>query len=123
MAQQMTKYQTPRKLAHPRRRDVFLHAIKTSRLVGALGKDKRIPIVRKVFFFGIILALLLILLFPDAIDETFLSFALPIAGTVLGIPLDVGFDWAAFALVSVSLLRLFPAEIVSEHYQRLFHRI
>lgn len=114
------KYEVPSKLVHPRRRDIFFHAIKTSRLVGALSKDRRVPVIRKICFFGIILALILILLFPDAIDETVLSFALPFVGTILGVPLDAGFDWIALALVSVSLLRIFPAEVVSEHYQRLF---
>lgn len=117
------KYEVPYKLAHPKRRDIFFHAIKTSQLVGALSKDRRVPIIRKVCFFGIILALVLILLFPDAIDETILSVALPFVGTILGVPLDVGFDWIALALVSVSLLRIFPTDVVSEHYQRLFHHL
>jgi hypothetical protein len=113
----------PGKIAHPRRRDVFFHAIKTGKLIGALTKDRRISIVRKVFFFGSILALLVLLFFPDFIDEAVLSLVLPFVGTILGIPLDAGFDWVAFALVVVSLLRVFPAEIVGEHYQRLFRRV
>jgi hypothetical protein len=115
----------PQQVAHnkrtqPRRRDIFFHAIKTSRLIGALTKDRRISVVRKVVFFGLILLLLAILLFPDALEELGLSFALPILGTVLGLPIDAGFDWMAFALAVIALFRLFPAEIVSEHYQRLF---
>jgi hypothetical protein len=39
---------------------------------------------------------------------------------VLGVPLDAGFDWVAFALAVVSLLRFFPAELVAEHYQQIF---
>jgi len=96
--------------------------VKTGRLIGALFKDRRVSIVRKVAFFVVILALLALLAFPDTIDEIGLSFVLPLVGTILGIPLDAGFDWIAFALLSVSLLRIFPAEIVSEHYQRLFKR-
>jgi hypothetical protein len=122
MLQQTTNATHPRTITHPKRRDIFFHFIKTGRLVTALTKDRRISIVRKVSFFGIILALLAILLFPDALDEFVLSVALPFVGTILGIPLDAGFDWIAFALASVSLLRIFPAEIVSEHYQRLFHK-
>ncbi len=126
MSQQIARYPTPmppvRKGARPKRRDIFFHAIKTSRLIGALGKDRRISIARKVLFFGSILALLLILLFPDALDEAFLSIVMPVVGTVLGIPLDVGFDWMAFALAVVSLLRIFPAPLVAEHYERVFHR-
>ena len=79
--------------------------------------------MRKVLFFVIILALLAVLFFPDTIDEIGLSVVLPFVGTILGIPLDAGLDWGTFALLSVSLLRIFPAEIVSEHYQRLFHEV
>lgn len=122
MAQQTTHTTLPATIVHPKRRDIFFHFIKTGRLIGALSKDRRISIIRKVFFFAIILALLAILLFPDALDEIGLSIALPLVGTVLGIPLDAGFDWIAFALASVSLLRIFPAEIVSEHYQHLFEK-
>jgi|SRR6185312_354570 len=121
MVQQTTKTDLPRTIVRPRRRDIFFHFIKTGRLIGALSKDRRVSIVRKVLFFVIILAFLAILAFPDAIDEIGLSFALPLVGTVLGVPLDAGFDWITFALISVSLLRIFPAEIVSEHYQQLFH--
>jgi hypothetical protein len=120
MLQQSTNASLPPAIAHPKRRDVFFHFIKTGRLIGALTTDKRVSIARKVFFFGIIVVLLAILVFPDALDEIGLSVVLPFIGTVLGIPIDAGFDWIAFALLSVSLLRVFPAEIVSEHYQRLF---
>ena len=122
MLEQTTKTALPRKVAHPKRRDIFFHFIKTGRLIGALFTDRRVSLIRKVSFFVIILAFLAILLFPDALDEIGLSVVLPVVGTVLGIPLDAGFDWIAFALVSVSLLRIFPAEIVSEHYQRLFEK-
>lgn len=121
MLQQTTDTKLPRAIAQPRRRDIFFHFIKTGKLIGALSKDRRVSVVRKVAFFGIILVLLAVLLFPDVLDEIGLSVALPLVGTVLGIPVDAGFDWIAFALFSVSLLRIFPAEIVAEHYQRLFH--
>ncbi len=120
MTQQMTNTALPRAIVRPKRRDIFFHFIKTSRLVGALSADGRVSIARKVLFFTLVLVLLAVLLFPDALDEIGLTFALPIVGTILGIPIDAGFDWIAFALASVSLLRIFPAEIVSEHYQHLF---
>src|SRR4029077_6186825 len=112
MAQQMTK--TPKKnlRVRPRRIDIFFHAIKTSKLIGALTMDRRISIIRKALFFMFILCLLAILAFPDFFDEVFLSVVMPLLGTVLGVPLDAGFDWIAFTLVVVSLLRIFPAEIV-----------
>jgi len=127
MMQQQTPTPTerravPRLLARPKRRDIFLHGGKTFKFIGALVADPRIPLWRKALFFGSIAALLLVLLFPDAINETLLSTALPIVGTVLGVPLDAGFDWVAFALVAVSLLRFFPAPLVAEHYERIFKR-
>ncbi|HEU5227844.1 MAG TPA: hypothetical protein VFU49_08540 [Ktedonobacteraceae bacterium] len=106
---------------HPRRRDIFLHGVKTSKLIGALLKDRRVPIARKLLFLGAIAALLGILLFPDAFNEAFLSIVMPVVGTVLGVPLDAGFDWMAFSLVVVNLLRFFPAAMVAEHYREIFH--
>jgi hypothetical protein len=122
MSQQTMSYQLPEKLVHPKRFDIFLHAGKTLKLIGALLKDRRVPLVRKVLFFGSILFVLALLLFPDAFGEMFLSTVLPFVGTVLGVPVDAGFDWVAFAVVVVSLLRVFPPELVSEHYRTVFHK-
>jgi hypothetical protein len=108
------------KRARPRRFDIFLHAAKTGRLIKALTTDRRVALWRKALFFGSIGALLIVLLFPDALNEVVLSTVFPLVGTVLGIPLDAGFDWVAFALTVVSLLRFFPAELVAEHYRQIF---
>jgi hypothetical protein len=75
-----------------------------------------------MLFFGSILFVLVLLLFPDALGEVFLSAVLPLVGTVLGVPIDAGFDWVVFAMVLVSLLKVFPVELVSEHYRRVFQR-
>jgi hypothetical protein len=109
-------------LAQPHRLDVFFHAFKTCRLIKALLIDRRIQAYRKILFFVTLAALLAILLFPDAIGETVLSIVLPIIGTIAGVPLDAGFDWLAFALVGIHLLRYFPADIVSEHYTNIFEK-
>lgn len=122
MVQRTTSATVTRKLARPKRRDIFFHLIKTGKLIGALGTDRRISIVRKFLFFGMVIGLLAILLFPDAFGEVVMSVILPLVGTVLGVPLDAGFDWVTFAIVVVSLLHLFPAEIVSEHYQAIFQK-
>lgn len=123
-------YQPPQSLSagfrsgrsRPKRRDIFLHASKTLKLIGALVTDPRIPLWRKALFFGSIAGLLVILLFPDALNEFMLSTVVPLAGTVLGIPIDAGFDWLAFALAIVSLLRFFPADLVAEHYRQVFRK-
>ena len=107
---------------HPRRSDIFLHAFKTLKLIGALVTDRRVPLWSKLLFVGAIAGLLTLLLFPDVLDEVVLSAILPLVGTLLGVPLDAGFDWLAFALALVSLLHVFPAPLVAEHYGRIFHR-
>ena len=118
--QQSTTSSRVEALAHPKRFDIFFHAIKTFKLIGALLMDGRISILRKILFLGTIAVLLAILIFPDAFNEIVLSTALPLVGTVLGVPLDAGFDWIAFSLVVVNLLHFFPAEIISEHYRQIF---
>ncbi|GCE10550.1 hypothetical protein [Tengunoibacter tsumagoiensis] len=112
----------PRRLEHVKRLDIFFHGFKTLKLVGRLLGDGRVPLLRKVLFLGSIAGLLVLLLFPDALGEVVLSTIVPVIGTVAGVPIDAGFDWAAFALVVVSLLRFFPAEMVSEHYRSVFHK-
>ena len=119
-------YPTPQaiygKRARPKRLDIFFHLGKTFRLIGELLTDRRIPPWRKALFFASIGGLLVILFFPDVLGEFVMSTALPLAGTVLGIPVDAGFDWIAFAMAIVTLLRFFPAELVAEHYRQVFNR-
>ncbi len=104
----------------PGRMEIFLHLFKTGRLIKALLFDRRVAFWRKAFFFGSIGGLLFILLFPDLLNETIMSTVLPLAGSVIGVPLDAGFDWLAFAIAVVTLLRFFPAEFVAEHYRQIF---
>ncbi len=117
MQQQLAKKPT----AFPRRRDIFFHFFKTGKLVGALFTDRRVPLTRKIFFVAVIAALLAVLFFPDAIGDLGLGAVLPVIGNVLGVPIDAGFDWTAFALLAVNLLKVFPAYIVAEHYNDIFH--
>jgi hypothetical protein len=118
--QQSTTFSKAEALARPKRFDIFFHAIKTFKLIGALLMDGRISIGRKALFLGSIGVLLAILIFPDAFNEVVMSTVLPLVGTVLGVPVDAGFDWIAFSFVVVNLLRFFPAEIISEHYRNIF---
>jgi hypothetical protein len=109
-----------RQPTRPGRIEIFFHIFKTGRLVKALLFDRRVSLWRKVFFFSAIGALLFLLLFPDLLNETVMSIVLPLAGTVLGVPLDAGFDWLAFAIAVVTLFRFFPPELVAEHYRQIF---
>jgi hypothetical protein len=117
---QQTPFRLGRHRTRPRRIDIFLHGVKTFKLIGALIGDPRVGLWRKALFFGSLGALLLILLFPDALNEFVLSTILPLVGTVLGIPIDAGIDWLGFALVVVTLLRFFPPHLVAEHYRQIF---
>jgi hypothetical protein len=116
MQQQVSK----KAVTYPRRRDIFLHFVKTGKLIGALFTDPRVPVMRKVLFIVAIAVLLAVLLFPDTVGELGLSAVLPLVGTVLGVPIDAGFDWTAFALLAVNLLHVFPAYLVGEHYNDIF---
>jgi hypothetical protein len=122
MLQQSTKSEARRPVLRPKRLDIFLHATKTVRLLATLMREPRIPVIRKLLFLGSIIVLLLILLFPDIADSVLLGAILPFVGIFLGVPLDAGVDWVAFSLLVVSLLRFFPAEVVSEHYRNIFEK-
>lgn len=104
----------------PRRRDIFLHVFKTFKLVGSLITDRRVALWRKLLFIASLGGIVALLFFPDLFNEAFLSTVLPLVGTVAGVPIDAGFDWAAFALVAVNLFRFFPAEVVSEYYRNIY---
>ena len=110
------------KRSRPRRLDIFFHIGKTFRLIGELLTDRRIPLWRKALFFASIGGLLVILLFPDVLGDFVMGTVIPLAGTVIGIPIDAGFDWVAFALALVTLLRFFPADLVTEHYRQVFRK-
>ncbi|HLX40120.1 MAG TPA: hypothetical protein VKR42_06285 [Ktedonobacteraceae bacterium] len=116
----MQQSQTMYGNTQPKRLTLFLHLRKTFKLIGALITDRRIPVWRKLVFAATIAFLLVLLLFPDILNETLLSIAMPIVGTVTGIPIDAGFDWTAFAIVLVNLLKFFPPTLVAEHYQNIF---
>ncbi len=118
----MMQQRTSQIIAQPKRFVIFFHAIKTFKLIGSLLIDPRVPLLRKLLFLGSIGVLLAILIFPDTLNEVVLSTVLPLVGTVLGVPIDAGMDWIAFALLVVNFLHFFPEDLVSEHYQQIFGR-
>ncbi|MDQ2885694.1 MAG: hypothetical protein M3Y39_06375 [Chloroflexota bacterium] len=118
----MMQQQAVKQNAYPRLPEIFFHGIKTLKLIGALFRDPRVVAFRKALFVLAVVVLAVILFFPDVVGELGLSAALPIVGTILGVPIDGSVDWAAFALLAVNLLRIFPADIVAEHYDEIFRR-
>lgn len=116
----MVQQQVVQAKAQPKRFELFFHITKTFKLLGALLADRRVSVFRKIAFLGSIAFLLVLLFFPDLLNEAFLSTVLPVVGTVIGVPIDAGVDWTAFAMLMVNFMRFFPDTIVAEHYQRIF---
>lgn len=112
---------TGQKHGQPRRSDLVFHVVKTSKLVGAVMTDGRVPVIRKLAYLGVVGLMLAVLLFPEVFGDLVALIAF-LPADILGIPAEGAFDWVAFAVASFSLLKLFPAEIVGEHYDRLFRR-
>ena len=101
-----------------KRKQIFLHPIRSIRLLHALMIDSRIHWGRKVLFVSLLVGMAALLFFPNVLEEGFLSTVLPVVGTFIGIPFGAGFDWAAFAFASVHVLSVFPADLLQEHYDR-----
>jgi hypothetical protein len=100
---------------------MLLHLGKTFALTGAVLSDRRVSWLPKVAFLGLIGALVAGLIFPEmAVD---VLGVIPTAGLdLLGIPAEAGIDWVVFGVAAFNLLKLFPADIVGEHYDRLFRK-
>lgn len=122
-AQQQTspkQNQQQQQHGQPKRTDLIFHLVKTGKLVAAVLGDRRVNILRKVVYLGAVGVLLALLLFPEALAEvaTLVTVVFPF----LEIPADATIDWVAFAVATFTLLKVFPKEIVGEHYDRLFRR-
>lgn len=98
---------------------LLFHIRKTFALVSAVLGDRRVHWLPKATFLGCLGALLIALLGGDAVSEL-VSNVLPVVGPVLGIPIDGSIDWVVFAVAAFNLLKLFPSDVVGEHYDRLF---
>lgn len=102
---------------------LLFHFGKTTALVGSVLQDARVSWLPKVVFLTCIVALLAAIILPELGIDTAAFFALPGLGAAfdaLGLPVDASFDWVAFTVAAFNLLKLFPVEIVGEHYDRLF---
>lgn len=109
----------PSKRSSMNQLSLLLHIRKTALLINAVLHDARVHWVPKSLFLGTLTALVIALLGGDAVGEM-VSNIFPVIGPVLGLPADAGLDWVAFSVAAFNLLKLFPADIVGEHYDRLF---
>ena len=96
---------------------------KTFSLVKSVFEDARVHWMPKIVF-TLSLATLLVALF---IPELFADLVAAIPGFTLpldfiGIPVEGGLDWVVAAVAAFNLLRLFPSQVVDEHYDRIFSK-
>jgi hypothetical protein len=95
----------------------IVHLPRTLKIAGNVLKDARVSIMPKIMFVGGIIALLVALLTPETLAEFVNMF--PVVGQLLGaleIPVDGAIDWLAIGFAALNLLRLFPQDVVNEHY-------
>lgn len=104
---------------------MFFHMFKTFSLTGSVLGDARVHPVRKMAFVTVLGTLILAALGVEGAAElvTQVLNVIPGLGLVIGageVPVDFVVDWTLVTVAAFNLLRLFPADIVGEHYDRLF---
>ncbi|MFI5273469.1 MAG: hypothetical protein ACHQ4H_10605 [Ktedonobacterales bacterium] len=102
---------------------LLFHFRKTFSLIGAVLHDARVHWLPKTIFLTCLGALLAAVLFPEVAADTLALIGIPGLGALfdaLGLPIDASIDWAAFSVAAFNLLKLFPTDIVGEHYDSLF---
>jgi len=101
---------------------LLFHIPKTFSLIGAVFRDARVHWLPKIVFSLSLAVLLLALLTPETFAEIVGFIGLPLTAPfeLLGIPVDGTIDWAVLGVAAFNLLRLFPSQVVGEHYSRIF---
>ena len=104
---------------------MLFHMFKSVSLAVSLLVDPRVHTARKAVFITVIGALIAAAIGIEGVGEavTQLLNVVPGLGAFIGvgeIPVDVTIDWVLVAAAMFNLLKLFPKEIVGEHYDRLF---
>ncbi|HEX9069201.1 MAG TPA: hypothetical protein VF807_10565 [Ktedonobacterales bacterium] len=100
---------------------MIIHLGKTFKLIGAVYADPRVHWLPKVGFVGAIGLLMAALFFPELGADIVSGALTGGVADAIGIPAEGVIDWMAFSVASWKLLSLFPADVVSEHYNAIFH--
>jgi hypothetical protein len=114
----------PKPYSSPNPIAMLFHLVRTFLLTGSLLNDPRIHPARKIVFLTVLGTLVAAALGVEVAGEAVTNLV-PILGQFLGlgeIPVDAAIDWVVIAVAAYNLLKVFPAEIVGEHYDRLFRR-
>ncbi|HEX8995045.1 MAG TPA: hypothetical protein VF812_03335 [Ktedonobacterales bacterium] len=93
------------------------HLPRTLKVAGSVMADARVKALPKILFVGSIVFILAALLTPEALAE-FIAFV-PGVGDILalaGLPVDATIDWLALGITALNLMKLFPQDIVNEHF-------
>jgi hypothetical protein len=112
----------PIKRSFPGRIESLFRAGRTVKLVNSLMHDRRVSVFRKISFGAALISLLVAMIFPELVADSFLSTIMPFISSVIGIPLEAGIDWFTFVMLLPVLMRIFPAPIMQEHYQIIFRK-
>lgn len=102
---------------------MLLHLPKTVSLIGATMRDARVRFFPKFMFISSLSILLLALVFPESFADVS-ALLVPFFGPVfdaIGIPTEGALDWLAIGVAAYNLFKLFPSEVVGEHYDQIFH--
>ncbi len=98
----------------------IVHLPRTLKVARNVLGDARVNVLPKIMFVGGIVALLAALFTPEAFAET--VNLIPGLGQLLGaleLPVDGAVDWIALGIAALNLMRLFPQEVVDEHYNNV----
>lgn len=101
---------------------MLFHLAKTFALTGSLLSDQRVHPARKAVFITVMGVLIAAALGVDAAGEVVTNL-FPIVGQFVGLgelPVDAVVDWVVVSVAAFNLLKLFPAELVGEHYDQIF---
>lgn len=96
------------------------HLPRTLKVAGRVLRDSRVQFLPKALFIGSIAFILAALITPEALAE--LVAVIPGLGDVLALgflPVDGAIDWMALGLLALNLMKMFPQEIVNEHFDNI----
>ena len=96
------------------------HLPRTLKVAGAVLGDSRVQFLPKALFIGSVVFVLAGLLGFDGLTE--IVALVPGLGDVLAlgfVPVDGAIDWMALGLLALNLMKMFPQEIVNEHFDTI----
>ncbi|HEX8731857.1 MAG TPA: hypothetical protein VF725_07320 [Ktedonobacterales bacterium] len=96
------------------------HLPRTLKVAGRVLRDSRVQFVPKALFIGSIAFVLAALITPEALAE--LVAVVPGLGDILALgflPVDGTIDWIALGLLALNLMKMFPQDIVNEHFDNI----